>query len=273
MDQDEPQCASCGTPLMGKFCHQCGEKALQPTDFSVRDFAADVVQQVTSLDFKLLRSFRALLLQPGRLTKEFALGRRRLYTPPLALFLMANVLYFFLAPHVSTFNASLANQLHEQFYSQWAMNSLVEKYRTAPHFALQIYDAKYNLVSKEISKSLVIINAPLLALLFFAINARRSRFFIVELVFSLHFFAFLMTVLTAAGIFYLFKNPLAPLISQFFEPIFATVAFTYFVFSVRRAYQTGWPEALRKGVYLSVAYLVTIIFYRFVLFALTLQVA
>jgi hypothetical protein len=268
-----PHCATCGTQLAGQFCHQCGEKNLRPDDFSVRGYVTDVVQQVTSLDFKLLRSFKTLLFRPGQLTREFALGRRRLYTPPLTLFLMANVLYFFLAPHVNTFNANLANQLHQQFYSQWATNSLVEKHRTSPNFTLPIYDAKYNLVSKDISKSLVIINAPFLALLFFAVNRRRSRYLLIDVAFSLHFFAFLMILLTGLGLFFQFKNSFSNWLNHYFELLVAACTFIYFTLAVRQCYQTNWPEAVLKAIYLQLAYLITIILYRLVLFVVTLQVA
>ncbi|MCU0448876.1 MAG: DUF3667 domain-containing protein [Bernardetiaceae bacterium] len=270
---EPPHCATCGTELAGRFCHHCGEKSLQTEDFSVRGYLTDVVQQVTNLDFKLLRSFRTLLFRPGQLTREFALGRRRPYTPPLTLFLMANVLYFFLAPHTNTFNANLANQLHQQFYSQWATNSLVEKHRASPNFAMPIYDAKYNLVSRDISKSLVIINAPFLALLFFAVNRRRSRYLLVDVAFSLHFFAFLMILLTGLGLFFQFKGQFSDWLNHYFELVVALFTFGYFALAVRQCYRTSWQEALLKAAYLQLAYLITIILYRLLLFLVTLQVA
>jgi hypothetical protein len=273
MEPPQPECASCGTELAGRFCHHCGEKSLQADDFSVQGYLSDVVHQITSLDFKLLRSFKLLLFQPGQLSREFGLGRRRLYTPPLTLFLMANVLYFFLAPHVNTFNASLANQLHQQFYSQWALNSLVEKYRASPNFAMPIYDAKYNLVSKDISKSLVIINAPFFALLLFAVNRRRSRYFLVDLTFSLHFFAFLMVLLAGFGVLFQFGPPGNTWLNDYFGFLVAASNFVYFALAVRRSYQTSWPEALLKAIYLQVAHLFTIVLYRWLLFAITLEVA
>ena len=50
------------------------------------------VAVATDLDGRFWRSLRALMLQPGRLSRDYLDGRRRHWMTPGGLFLLANVL-------------------------------------------------------------------------------------------------------------------------------------------------------------------------------------
>ena len=46
-------CASCQRPLSGRYCSQCGEKALDPHELTVRHFVAHTVgHELLHLDGK-----------------------------------------------------------------------------------------------------------------------------------------------------------------------------------------------------------------------------
>src|SRR5687768_16563949 len=87
-------CSSCAAPLSGRFCAQCGERRIEPGEQTMRHFLRDSLADLASLDGKLLRTLRALIVRPGELTREFMDGRRVLYLRPLQLFLLANLIYF-----------------------------------------------------------------------------------------------------------------------------------------------------------------------------------
>src|SRR5262245_32148220 len=53
-----------------------------------------VFEALTSVDGRLLRSFRSLVGSPGSLTVAFIEGRRKPFLGPVALFLVANVVFF-----------------------------------------------------------------------------------------------------------------------------------------------------------------------------------
>ena len=86
-------CANCAAELAGPFCHACGQAARDPLA-SVRSFAAHVTADLFSLDSRVVRSLRALLLRPGALTRSYLAGERVRHTGPLQLYLLAAALFF-----------------------------------------------------------------------------------------------------------------------------------------------------------------------------------
>ena len=51
-------CPSCATPLRGRFCHACGEKAFDPHDHSLKHFLQEWLHVVTHLDHAFFRSWQ-----------------------------------------------------------------------------------------------------------------------------------------------------------------------------------------------------------------------
>jgi hypothetical protein len=87
-------CTDCGEPVSGKFCSNCG----QPTHVhrSLLHLGEELLHGVMHFDARIWRTLPLLLLNPGRLTREWIQGRRTRYVSPLALFLFTVFLMFFL---------------------------------------------------------------------------------------------------------------------------------------------------------------------------------
>jgi hypothetical protein len=91
-------CRNCGaavpqTEPAARFCSQCGqETALHPP--SVREFLHEFIGHYIALEGALWKTLALLVLQPGRLTREYLAGRRRRYVLPLRLYLTASFLFF-----------------------------------------------------------------------------------------------------------------------------------------------------------------------------------
>jgi hypothetical protein len=99
MSPTEPAraCRNCGALLptepQAAFCPACGqETALHPPTFG--EFVHEFVGHYVALEGNLWRTLGALLLKPGRLTREYLDGRRRRYVLPLRLYLSASFLFF-----------------------------------------------------------------------------------------------------------------------------------------------------------------------------------
>lgn len=61
-------CVSCQTPIQGAYCHQCGEKRIDPQhDFNLFYFLRETLEQYLNFDAKVLRSLKLFFIQPGGL--------------------------------------------------------------------------------------------------------------------------------------------------------------------------------------------------------------
>jgi hypothetical protein len=88
------RCVSCDASLSGPYCSRCGERALEPEALTLRHFLVHTVaHELLHLDGALWRTLRLLFVEPGRLSLEYAAGRRRPYINPFRLLLIAIVVY------------------------------------------------------------------------------------------------------------------------------------------------------------------------------------
>jgi hypothetical protein len=88
------RCVSCDAPLSGPYCARCGERVLEPQALTLRHFLVHTVaHEILHVDGTLCRTLRLLFVRPGRLSLEYAAGRRRPYVNPFRLLLIAIVAY------------------------------------------------------------------------------------------------------------------------------------------------------------------------------------
>jgi hypothetical protein len=90
-------CRNCGSVLTGPYCAQCGQAEEEGHPPSVKDFVHEALEEFIHFDGKILRSVRALLLEPGRLTREYWDGHVVGWLRPLRIFLIAVAVHLFLA--------------------------------------------------------------------------------------------------------------------------------------------------------------------------------
>ncbi len=86
-------CANCETPLVGTYCHACGQLA---EDFhkSIWKLGREALESFFHLDGRLARTLPRLILRPGRLTRDYLDGKRAFQVPPLRTFLVILLLTF-----------------------------------------------------------------------------------------------------------------------------------------------------------------------------------
>lgn len=88
----EQACLNCGTPLVGKHCHGCGQAA--HVHKTIGAFFHDLLHGVFHFEGKIWRTLPMLAWKPGQLTREYVDGRRASYISPIALFLFVVFLTF-----------------------------------------------------------------------------------------------------------------------------------------------------------------------------------
>ena len=94
MKENENTCLNCNNEFTenDKFCPACSQKT-RSGRITVREYLADFFNEVFNLNSKLFKTLAALFV-PGKLTKEFFLGKRKSYAPPIRLFLVMLIIFF-----------------------------------------------------------------------------------------------------------------------------------------------------------------------------------
>ncbi len=268
----EIHCPNCGVPFTDTYCSRCGEKRLNPEDYSLKNLFKQLVHHATSLDSRIARSLWLLLVKPGLLSREFLSGKRKKYVHPLKLFLLVNAIYFLVQPysHVRGFNTNLYSHLNRQLYSPLARQILYRKFpdKNIP----PSYRNRFNARGHTLARSLVFIMVFMFTLLVALLEARSRRYLIEHLIFSLHFYAFIlfyeysvfMAVAVPTLIFFHTKH-----IELYLSISSLLVTGTYLFFSVGTFYPQSRAKRLLKALVLTVGVFAITSVYRFVLFGLT----
>ena len=86
-------CPNCGHPLIGPYCAICG----QPHNThrrTIGNLLHEFFKDIVSFDSRILRTARALLVQPGELPRAFREERTQRYMPAVRLYLFVSLLFF-----------------------------------------------------------------------------------------------------------------------------------------------------------------------------------
>jgi hypothetical protein len=152
-----------------------------------------VLGEFTHFDTKFLRTLKVLLLKPGELSRAYFHGGRSRYTKPLTLFVIINVLFFLLQPHMRLLRFGYANYLKNPAY-QAAVNRRLVETKESP----QSYSVRFDANLQNQKKSLLIMSVPVLALVMAVAFAGTHRRYAEHLVFSVQVYAFLLIYLLLA---------------------------------------------------------------------------
>ncbi len=272
-------CVTCGEPLSGRYCSQCGERSLDGHTYSLRHFAAEALENLAHLDGRILRTFRALLVRPGALAKDFLDGRRKPYLGPVQLFVTANLIYFLLQPFSGFVPFTTTLGVHTtQFWWSGLATQMTSDRIAAKHIAFEQYQRDFNETAHLQGKTLLIIMVPFFAVIVWALYGRARRFYAEHLVFSFYAFAFLLiwtgvsTVITSALVTVAVRLGLRPgyMMIEVTSSLFSMVVFgSYLFLAARRTYGESKALTWLKSAVLTAALLLVMTIYRFILFFTT----
>nr|WP_292961734.1 DUF3667 domain-containing protein [Muricauda sp. UBA7809] len=99
------KCLNCGHPLdiSDKYCPNCSQ-ANSTKKLTLKDFFDEFFSSLINYDSKLFRTLSALLLRPGRITKDYVDGKRITYTNPFRFLLSLAFLYFLMFTYNNRFD-------------------------------------------------------------------------------------------------------------------------------------------------------------------------
>ena len=262
-------CANCGEILAGAYCQACGQKRISDQDKRLGHLLGQAFAVVTDLDGRFLRSLRALVFQPGRLSRDYLDGRRRQWMSPMALFLLANVLYFVLPYGVTDFNLPLHNQMQGQPHSvltrTWVESRVVrrdadvrERWTALPEdrrpatpagYTIADYGRAYDARAGDVGKAMIAVHVPFLALGLWAVFWRRRRYFAEHVVVATHLFTFMLlfvqlVLLPGGWVYTSLGFPSGGELPGAVKLVTAALLGLYVAVALRRSYDAPWWLAL-----------------------------
>jgi hypothetical protein len=203
------KCASCGTPLTGPFCGQCGEQVIDRHSLTLWHFLSHgLLHEFTHVDGKIFRTLRYLLFRPGFLAEEYFAGRRRAYVNPVQL-LLTVVVVFALLGRSSSVNMTIGklrlNLLPPGTPAGETIADTVKKLDVFGLLSHQVEQAgrtkdvtsegaaeKFHHELKTYGTALSLGNVILLAGLLYVMFHKRRELLVEHLVFSLYLASFVL---------------------------------------------------------------------------------
>ncbi len=274
----DKKCVSCGNQFSGFYCSQCGEKIVIQEERTLKHFFAEVFNAFTFADNKVWKTFRYLFAKPGMLPKRFVEGQRKVFIAPLSLFLLINLIYFFINP-LDTFNSKLASQLDGQPYSR-LIQGYAELAMQNSGLSQEVFESTYNINSANISKSILLLFPILFAFPLWGLFRKRSSYLFDHLMLSISFMSFvlfgllLLMPMLIIALFYVigwmggpagfdWNGSIITLTSLFLLSIYLTAG-------IKNFYQIKLTRAFLAAFILLIAFTILMYLYRFILFFLTI---
>ncbi|PAP76794.1 DUF3667 domain-containing protein [Rubrivirga marina] len=110
-------CLQCATPLVGAYCHACGQHESVADRLTFRSLWRDFRKRRLNLDRGLFRTLLDVVRRPGAVADAFVEGRRQTYTHPITLLFVVYAVYALL---LSVIGDRVDGMMMDQFERQLA---------------------------------------------------------------------------------------------------------------------------------------------------------
>lgn len=276
-DIESWKCPSCNERATTPFCPLCGEQPLSARHLTVRHLAFQAAEQFSSIDSKLFRSLRWLLVRPGVLTIAYVQGRRQGFVGPLQLFLIANVLFIAMQSlsHTNIFSTPLASHFTHQAWGEQA-RQLVNRRLAAEHSTLTTFAPHFDQAAVLNAKSLIILMVLAFSMMLPVFYVSNKRPFGAHIVFSLHLYAFLLVLFSFSLVIVCVSNLLggiglgSPYLDDSLSLFHLASCAIYLYMATGKVYRTTKAERLLKSISLAIVVAILVLAYRFAIFLIAL---
>lgn len=249
----DPSCANCGAPLLGEYCHACGQRNTDADWHSLADVFRQFGNELVNLDFKSLHTLAALL-RPGYLPQEYLSGRKQRYLTPLKTYFLCAAIYFFVAPNVSGFN--LAQLLKQD--ADGTVHAAVARRMTETQMSRDLFEERINLRMQTIYTLIPGLSAIAVALILRLLYRSPAMPMRTHIVFAVYYVAFLYLADVAVGAV---NNVLQPSTFWLIFPVQLIAVGPYAFLALGRVYgETARRTAWKSAAFLVLAFIADIPF-------------
>ena len=196
----EKYCRNCGADLQGNFCLNCGQKNTSPNDRSIKYFLEHFFEEIFTWDSKFFRSIKFLFIKPGFLSHEYISGRVQRYVSPLKMFLFTSFVLFFIMIKIDP--DQYTGIVTDPPDKDDIFSSFILEQKESSGVPAGLYIAEFN---NEVNNNItlyIFFIIFIFSILLRLVYIRKKIFYSEHIVFTLHFFTFvlwcfLFAVLTA----------------------------------------------------------------------------
>ena len=255
-------CKNCNSELVGLYCSECGQQNSQL--LTIKETLKEFTDNVFSFDTRFFITLKYLITKPGLLTTEYWLGRRTKYLPPLRLYLVMSLMYFFIS---SIINPGTDTSLYKSDFQekpfQFELDKSSPKYDPSPEIVAPFVDffkenfnkgvmvaekkelTEHDLVWSNMPTAMFIL-MPFMAFCVYLLNKKKKQLYSYHLITVLHFHSFIFFIFTLEEI--------VPIIETFTK----LYCLYYFFFMFKNIYQDSWIWNSLKLTTLFVLYGITV---------------
>lgn len=85
-------CKNCESETSGSYCNNCGQRtSIKKVTFS--ETFQDIINGMFSLDAPLWMTVKMLIVNPGKLFRDFLSGKRKTYYKPVSFFILTTIIF------------------------------------------------------------------------------------------------------------------------------------------------------------------------------------
>jgi hypothetical protein len=240
----ETNCLNCGTEVIGKFCHQCGQENIEVQD-NFFHMVSHTFADFFHYDSKFFRSVTPLFGKPGFLTTEYLNGKRNRYIHPLRLFFFVTIIMVI-----------VANSYYKKFETEIMKDTVVTTSNSSPDEvdALEKQEKMQKKMKGMVNKTFTSINVylkyisflllPIYALVFKLLYRKQRRFYVDHVIYMMHLQSFVYVIIIIMMLIAMFITPLA---REWWNRVAVIATFIYLVISLRKVYGQSWFKTVIKS--------------------------
>jgi hypothetical protein len=220
-------------------------------------------------------------VKPGQLSKDYLSGKRKIYTSPLTLFFIGNLIYYLISP-IDIVSSRFISQTQGQVYSASIIEKAEQK-RVAKKWTPSEMEQHYNEECTHVSKMMLILLIFLFSLPLSLLYFGKNRYYYDHVVFATEIVSYLIYTLFLLLPFlllvvfytlaYVFKIvlPLEHIVNSMWSIfILLLIVWIWVARAAKNIYGQRWLLTLSKTLVVSLSSVLIIIFYRYILFYVTL---
>lgn len=245
---------------------------------NLKQFVKENASVMFGLDKRIFTTLKHLLFHPGTLTRAFAKGDVRSFTPPTTLYFTINLLFFLLLPLVNSGGIKLLSFSYNGFTKvDGAIKELILKDLEQSGLSEAVYRAQFDSFITYNQPALIFVLIPFLVLILRILNLNNRTALLSHTVYAFHFMSFFLltflllgtTVNMITSLFHYLRNEtIIPYLFGTPLIVYAIWMFFYLFKSLKVVYENPFWVSLLKSLALCLSFIGLMFVYTSFLMAL-----